>query len=405
MAKTFAYKAKDRTGQLMDGTILAENEAAVASFIRGKGYYVTQIKETQQHRTLASVVNCFSRVALKDLAIFCRQFATMVDAGLSLIVCLNILIEQTYNHKLKVALQDIHKKVQEGETLSHAMSVHSNVFPDMMISMVEVGELGGVLDNVLNRLAIHFEKEHKLNEKVKSAMTYPAVVMTMAIISVTFILTFVFPTFMSLFQNMRVELPLPTRILLMISGFLQNYWFVVLAAIGVFTYIIVVLLRRPQAKLVLDQLILRLPIIGMLWRKIAIARFSRMLGTLVRGGVPIISAIEVVKKTTGNLTMIKALTNAQVSVREGLGLAAPLGTSSIFTPMVIQMVAIGEETGELDKMLDKVADFYDSDVEDVVSRLSSMLEPILIGVLGVVIALILVAVLLPLFDIVSNVGG
>lgn len=402
MAKPFEYKAKDRTGQVMTGTILAENEAAVAAYIRNQGYFVTQIKEKKVSFSIHNLINLVRRVTVKDLALFCRQFATMVDAGLPLLTCLSILIEQTYNPKLKAAVQDVYRKVQEGETLSRALGTHSQVFPVIMVSMVEAGELGGVLDDVLNRLAVHFEKEHKLNEKVKSALVYPAVVIAIAALSVTFILVFVFPTFMTLFNNLKVELPLPTRILLDISHFLRNYWPIFFMAVAISTYGVVLLARQPRIRPAVDQIVLYLPIFGMLLRKIAIARFSRTLGTLVRGGVPIISALDVVKKTTANLTMINALTSAQASIRDGLGLAAPLGASSIFTPMVVQMVAIGEETGELDKMLEKIAEFYESDVDDIVSRLSSMLEPLLIGILGAVIGLIVIAVVLPLFDVITN---
>ena len=404
MAKTFLYKAKDRTGHIMDGTILADNQAAVAAYIRDKGYFVTMIKEQKKQASVAAFLQGLSPVNTKDLSIFCRQFATMVDAGLSMIACLNILIEQTYNPTLKKALQDVHKKVQEGETLSMAMQDHSSVFPVLMVSMIEAGELGGVLDIVLNRLATHFEKEHKLNEKVKSAMTYPAVVISMAIMAVTFILTFVLPTFTKMFADMKIELPLPTRILLGISGFIQDYWLPLLIGVGLVGYGAVIAFRHPKAKPYLDQTILQLPVFGLLWRKIAIARFSRTLSTLIHGGVPIISAIDVVKKITANTKMMEALTASQVSIREGLGLATPLGASNVFTPMVIQMVAIGEETGKLDNMLEKVADFYENDVDDIVGRLSSMLEPILIGFLGVVIGLIVISVVMPMFDAVSAVG-
>lgn len=404
MAKTFQYKAKDRTGQVMSGTILAENQAAVAAFIRDKGYFVTQIKEVSEQSALKRFIDSLSSVNIKDLSIFCRQFATMVDAGMSMVACLNVLIEQTYNPKLKKALQEIYKKVQEGETLSKSMSEYSGVFPTMMVSMVEAGEVGGVLDIVLNRLATHFEKEHKLNEKVKSAMTYPAVVIFMAISAVVFILTFVLPTFTKMFSDMKIELPLLTRVLLKLSDILQQYGLFLLIVIIVAVYGFILASRQEKFKKVMDQIVLTLPVFGMLWRKIAIARFSRTLSTLVRGGVPLITAIDVVKKSTANTQMISSLTSAQASIREGLGLSTPLGSSSLFTPMVIQMVSIGEETGELDKMLEKVADFYESDVDDIVGRLSSMLEPVLIGFLGVIIGLIVIAVVMPMFDAVTAVG-
>ena len=402
MTKTYSYKARDYTGQLLSGTITAESEAAVAAYIRDKGYFVTQIKVQKSANSFRTLLTSLQRVSSKELAVFCRLFSTMVDAGLSLVTCLSILIEQTYNRKLKAALQVIYKKVQEGESLSKAMNEYPAVFPEIMINMVEAGEVGGVLDEVLCRLATHFEKEHKLNERVKSAMVYPAVVISMALLSVSFILMFVLPTFMKMFENMNIEVPLPTRILLALSGLLTNYgiWLVVILAVG--GYGLVLLVRQPKNRLVLDQLLFVLPIFGLLGRKVAIARFSRTLSTLVRGGVPIIAAIEVVKKTAGNLSMTRALTTAQASICEGRGLAAPLGASNVFTPMVVQMVAIGEETGELDKMLEKIADFYDSDVEDMINRLSSMLEPILIGVLGVIIGFIVISVMLPMFDVLTN---
>lgn len=401
MAKTFVYKAKDRTGQMIEGTLVTDNQMAVATFVRNKGYFITQIKEQRAEFSLEAL-DSLRPVKTKDLAVFCRLFATMMDAGLSMVACLNILIDQLDNPRLKKALQQVCKKVQEGQPLSKAMEEEAGVFPTIMISMVNAGEVGGVLDIVLERLAVHFEKEHKLNEKVKSAMTYPAVVITMAMLSIIFILTFVFPTFIQMFDNMKVELPLPTRILLGISGFLQAYWMILLPLGVALSYAGSLVLKNQETRKVVDPMLLRVPVFGMLWRKIAIARFSRTLSTLVRGGVPIITALEVVKKTADNTQLVSSITRAQESIREGLGLAAPLGASMIFTPMVVQMVAVGEETGEMDKMLEKVADFYESDVEDMVSRLSTLLEPILIGILGVIIGLMIISIVLPLFDIVTN---
>ncbi|SCM80617.1 Type IV pilin assembly protein PilC [uncultured Sporomusa sp.] len=402
MIKTYSYKAKARTGQVLTGSIMAENEAAVAAYIRDKGYFVTQIKVQKSASTIGAMLDKLQLVSIKDLAVFCRQFSTMVDAGLSLLACLSIMIEQTYNPKLKAALKIIYKKVQAGETLSRAMAGHAIIFPDIMINMVEAGEVGGVLDEMLSRLAIHFEQEHKLNERVKSALVYPAVVVGIALITVSFILTFVLPPFMKLFEDMQAEIPLATQVLLKISGLLTDYGLWLTAALLLCTYGVIVWARQQQYRLVLDQLLFVLPVFGLLWRKMAIARFSRTLSTLVRGGVPIITAIEVVKKSSGNLSMTRALTAAQASIREGMGLAMPLRASNVFTPMVVQMVAVGEETGELDKMLEKIADFYDSDVEDMVSRLSSMLEPVLIGIVGMIIGFIVISVMLPIFDVLTN---
>lgn len=404
MAKNFSYRAKDRTGQLFTGSILADSESAVAAHIREQGYFVTQIKEQKSTDSLASLLNNLRSVNTKEIAVMCRQFATMIDAGLPLLTCLNILVEQCGSSLLKAALQDVYKVVKDGETLSRAMTMHPHVFPSVMVNMVAAGETGGVLDDILNRLAVHFEKEHKLNEKIKSALMYPAVVMVMAVMVVIFIMTFVLPTFIQMFVDMKVDLPLPTRLLLSVSNFLTGHYMVVLGTLFYGSLGLAAALKRRSIRKQMDQLILRLPIAGLLARKVAIARFSRTLSTLIRSGVPIISALDVVGKTIGNLSMEDVLLEAQSNVKEGLGLAQTLGESRIFTPMAVQMIAIGEESGALDRMLEKIADFYESDVDDMVGRLSSIMEPVVIGILGVVIGFIVVAVVLPLFDVISHVG-
>lgn len=406
MAKTYFYKAKDRAGQLLSGSILADNETAVAMYIRGKGCFVLQIKEqSSPNGLLGSLHDSLHPVNSKDLAVICRLFATMIGAGVSLIAALNVLIEQTSSSRLKAAMQSVYKKVNEGETFSKALAEHPQVFPEIMVNMMEAGEVGGVLDVVLDRLAIHFEKEHKLNEKIKSAMTYPIMVICMAILAVGFIITFVLPTFMDMFATMNVEIPWTTKMLLALSGFLSAYWLILLIAVGALLIGVRVALTKPGIRMIFDQTLLILPMIGSLARKVAIARFSRTFSTLIQGGVPIITALEVVKKTMGNLCMIDALTQSQESVKEGIGLAATLGSSKIFSPMVVQMVAIGEESGTIDKMLEKVADFYESDVDDMVNRLSSVIEPFIVGILGVVIGFIVVSVVAPLFDVITGVGN
>ena len=402
MAKTYVYTAKDYAGQVQTGSILAENEKAVAIHIREKGYFITKIKEEDSNTSLSSLLDNLKSISLKEISIFCRLFSTMVDAGLPLVSCLNILIEQTDNKRMKKALQDVYKKVKEGETLSRSLGDHPRIFPELMINMVEAGEVGGVLDDVLGRLAVHFEKEHKMNEKIKSAMTYPMVVSSMAVLAVVFILTFVLPTFVQMFSNVNKELPLLTRILLGISDILRNYGLFLGIFIIAGGYGLKIAYQRDDVRKIVDSLTLRIPIVGLLSRKIGIARFSRTLSTLLTGGVPIITALEVVKKTIGNLSMIVALEKAQSGIKEGISLAATLAQSKVFTPMVVQMVSIGEESGALDKMLEKIADFYESDVDDVVSRLSSIIEPVIIGVLGIVIGIIVIAIMVPLFDVVTG---
>ena len=400
----FSYTARDRAGQVISGSYTADSRAEVAAYIRGHDFYVTSIREVSPVVSLNIEIELFGGVGTKELALFCRLFSTMLEAGLSMNNILLVLIEQTSNKSLRRTLRSIYQMVQEGESLHHSLKKHPRVFPPVMVSMIEAGELGGVLDSVLERLAIQFEKEHKLNEKIKSAIAYPAVVISMAMLSLTFVLTFVLPTFVKMFDDMKIELPLLTRILMKLSGFVQNYWltlfFVLTGAVIGLAYLI----KQPFFRQKVDPLLLQIPVFGLLMKKIAIARFTCTLGSLLRGGVPIINAIDVVKKTTGNYALVSALTNAQASIRQGSGIAGPLKESGVFPPMVIQMTAIGEESGELDRMLDKIADFYESDVDDMAGRLSSMLEPMLIGFLGILIGLIVVAVLLPIFDIVSGAG-
>jgi len=404
MAKTFIYKAKDRGGQMLTGSILAENENGVALFLGEKGYFITHIREESGSLSINDYFDQCRSCSLKDLAILCRLFSTMMNAALPLLSCLAVLIEQTDSPRMKKALQDVYKKVNEGETLACSLGDHPRVFPRLLVNLVEAGEVGGVLDDVLGRLASHFEKEHKMNEKIKSAMIYPVVVSVMTVLSLIFILTFVVPNFVQIFANMKMELPLLTRMLLAISGFLRDYALHIIIALISGGYGLKITYGSGQYGKFIDGFTLGIPVVGMLSRKIGIARFSRTLSTLLNGGVPIITALEVVGKTLGNLVMQQALEKAQIGIKEGRSLATTLAHSKVFNPMVIQMVSIGEESGALPKMLEKIADFYESDVDDVVTRLSSSIEPFIIGVLGVGIGLIIVAIMLPLFDVITNIG-
>ena len=402
MARQYEYKAKDATGQLYTGMILADNEAAVAGHIRNKGLYVTHINLAKSTYDIGALLQNRRSITTRDLSIFCRQFSTMLQAGMPILTCLNVMAEQTENPRLKDNLRKVHKNVQEGVPLAQAMEEQQGIFPDIMTNMVAAGELGGVLDDVMQRLSIHFEKEHRLNEKVKAAMTYPLVVMAMAVVVVIFVLTFILPTFVGMFASMRVELPLLTRILLAASSFITNYWWLLLLLTVAGMLAINYALQTKSGQELRDRIVLKLPVFGILVRKVAVARFTRTLASLIRGGVPLLSALEVVKNSTGNLVVSNALTASQESIKEGEDLSTRLGASKIFPPMVVQMVAVGEESGQLDKMLDKVADFYEEDAEDMVGRLSSLLEPFLIAFLGIVIGTIIISILLPMFDVISN---
>ena len=403
MARQFEYKARDATGQLFIGTILAEDEASVAGHVRSKGLYVSQIKEAKSRQDIVMLLRNLQPITTRDMAILCRQFSTMLEAGLPILTGLRILAAQTENFRLRDNLQNVYKNVQEGISLARAMEDRTNVFPPFMVSMIEAGEVGGVLEVVMRRLAVQFEKEHRINSKVKAAMTYPAVVLVLAVVVVIFVLTFILPTFVTMFQSMHAELPLLTRALLKISDIILKYWPLLLFILVGGGYALMVALRYPGPKAIRDRFLITMPIFGPLIRKVAIARFTRSLASLLRGGVPLLPALEVVKKTTGNVLIIKALTESQESIREGEDLSSRLGNSRLFPPIVVQMVAVGEQSGELDKMLDKVADFCEEDVEDIVERLSSMLEPLLISFLGLVIGSIVIAILVPMFDVITTV--
>jgi type IV pilus assembly protein PilC len=288
---------------------------------------------------------------------------------------------------------------------SKALGVYPDIFPSIMINLIEAGEVGGMLDEVLARLAVHFEKEYKMNEKVKSALTYPTVIVVAAIACVTFILTNVMPTFVQVFKDMNVKLPLLTQILMDISAFLRNNALLLVVGLGLLAFGWVTACRNPKFRKVVDQALLKLPIFGEIIKKVAIARFTRTLGTLVRSGVSLLLALEVVKKSAGNLVVVAAIDAAQENVKEGVSLSKTLTATALFPSMVTQMISIGEESGALDKMLEKIADFYESEVEDVVNRLSSILEPLIIIFLGVTVGLIVIAIMIPLFDVTSGAGN
>lgn len=404
MAGRYAYQAKNRLGQLESGTLEADNEMGVARYLRERGFVATSITLTELRN--ADISDSWlirhQKVSLRDLSVFCRQLATLVSAGVSIVQAISVLVEQTEKQRLKNALREVLGEVQTGETFSGALKQHPKIFPVVMISMIEAGELGGIMDQVLLGLADQFEKEYKLNGKVRTALTYPAIVVCMAILSVTFILTFVMPMVIGMFEGMKTELPWPTRMLLFLSNALRNHGPEIVVILGLMTVAGLWLRQKPVVRHWLDQLTLKLPVFGMLARKVAIARFSRTFSGLIRSGVPMIAALDVVKSTVDNLVMADSLQAAQESVTRGTGLAVPFRQNPLFPPMVVHMVAVGEETGELETMLLKAADFFEGEVDDMVNRLSSLIDPVLIVGIGVIIGFIVVSVMLPLFDIVTN---
>ena len=400
----FKYKARKRDGAVVYGTVNAPNEAAVAAFIRKQDMYVANI-EASKKKGLFSGVLFEESINLYDISIFARQFATLLGAGVPLLTGLEILTQQSAKERLRTVLGQITTSVREGKALSAAMAEFPKVFPELMTNMVAAGEAGGILEIVMDRLAAQFEKDYRMNAKFKSAMIYPAIVLSVAAIVVAIIMMFVMPVFVGLFEQLKIELPFVTRVVIGISNFLGHYWYLVGAAlIGLF-----LLYKwagtKESFRLWRDGIYLKVPIFGDLYNKIIITRFARTFASLSRSGVPILNAMTIVSKATGSLQAERVLNQARGSLRRGRTLADPMEASGMFPPIVISLVNIGEETGALDTMLDKVADFYGAEVDDMIGRLQTIMDPILIVILGIVIGTLAVAVLLPMFEIVTKVGS
>jgi type IV pilus assembly protein PilC len=402
MPTSYAYKVRDREGRMAAGSMEAESEEAVVSRLRQLGYAPISI-EAEKSAGLKTELRLpgTGRVKLKDLAVFSRQFATMINSGLPLLRALTILGEQTGNRRLGEVVTLVRAEVEKGTSLSAAMAKHPKVFNRLYVSMVRAGEIGGFLDQVLVKVAETFEKEVTLRGKIRSAMTYPVVVFAMVIAIVAAMLIFIVPTFESLYESLGGTLPLPTRMLMNASNILRRFFLlVVLGGIG-----LAFLLRRWKAsqkgRYQWDTFKLKVKVFGPLFHKSALSRFSRTLATLIRSGVPILQALEIVGETVNNQVISRAVRDVQDSVREGESLATPLSKHAAFPAMVVQMMAVGEETGALDTMLGKVADFYDQEVEAAVASLTSMIEPILIAVMGAAVGGMVIALYLPLFNIIN----
>ncbi|MFZ5688129.1 MAG: type II secretion system F family protein [Bacillota bacterium] len=408
--QNFSYKARDAAGKQVAGVMEADSMAAVVNSLRGSNLFIIEVKPVKSlwgsfaPPTLASIKeNLQPKVRSKDLAVFCRQFSTMIEAGVPLLASLEILKAQANHPILKNTLQGMRSHLEDGDTLAEALRAYPKVFPPILVNMVEAGEVGGALDRVMARLAVHFEKEHEIQEKVKSAMTYPLVVLVVALLAVIFLLAFVLPNFTQMLTNMGVPLPLPTMIVIGISGFFQRFWYFTPVFFGAMAVGLMRLSRTPRGRAWKDRTLLRLPIFGDVIRKMIVSRFTRTFGTLLKGGVPILQALEVVKRTVGNTTVMAGIEEAQAAIRDGRGMAEPLAACNVFPPMVIQMISVGEETGTIDNLLEKISVFYDEEVDQVIGRLSSMIEPLLIVGLGGLVGFIILSILLPMFSVVGGI--
>lgn len=413
MTTTFTYKAKDRRGNVRNGKTEGASADLVAKSLRDKGLVPLEVQEKQGGLLQAEISMPWgrNRVRQRDVVIFTRQFATMVNSGLSLIKALSVLVEQTDSKSLAAVLAEVKVDVEQGTSLSGALERHPKVFSPIYVSMVRAGEVGGVLDETLNRLADMQEANLNLRSKVKSAMAYPAVV-GLLIVSVTLgMIMFVVPIFERMYEDMApdpenpVPLPVPTRLLVAFSDALTSWWFVIVAVIvaGVIGF------RRwkktEAGRYAWDAIKLRIPIFGKLFHKTSLSRFSRTFAVLSRTGVPVLQTLDITADTANNAKIERAIADVKASVREGESLAHPLARHDVFPPMVVQMMAVGEETGALDSMLSKVADFYEREVDDMVNSMTSLIEPLLIVFMGVSVGAILISLYLPIFGIGELVGG
>ena len=395
----FTYKARTVAGESQSGEITASTEADVVGQLRRRRLVVVSVREKPKELKFS----LGGRIKTKDLVLFTRQFATMINAGLPLVQSLDILATQQANKRAAEKIRAVLSDVESGSTLADAMRRHRDFFSEIYVNMVAAGEAGGILDVILLRLAEYLEASEKLRRKVKGAMFYPATVMGFSGLAIAVLLIFVIPTFAGFFTSAGVALPLPTRIVMGLSNFLITWWWAVGAVLAGIVYLFRAYRKTPAGRLTTDRLMLRIPVLGQVLRKAAIARFSRTLGTLVQSGVPILDGLEITARTAGNRVVEDAVMKSRASIAGGETIAEPLKRSTVFPPMVVQMINVGEQTGGLDDMLSKIADFYDEEVDASVGALTSIIEPVMIVFLGAIVGGMVVAMYLPIFDIIKTV--
>ncbi len=397
----FTYSARPAAGgDIRTGEVELTSKEEVATYLHRQKMIPVAIREKE--RSISLTIG--SGVKTRDIVIFTRQFATMINSGLPLVQCLEILAEQTENERLQKTINDVLYDVESGNTLADSLGKHPKVFTRLYVNMVAAGEAGGILDTILLRLATFLEKNDALARKIKGAMVYPIVIVLVAVAAVAVLLIFVIPTFQQMFASAGVPLPLPTQFVIAMSAFLQAYWWAVLVGAAAAAFAFRQYYKTDNGERVVDGLLLKLPIMGDLLRKTAVARFTRTLGTLVSSGVSILEGLEITAKTAGNRVIHDAVMGSRSSIAGGETISGPLKKSGVFPPMVVQMINVGEQTGGLDEMLTKIADFYDEEVDAAVSALLAALEPVMIVVLGVVVGGMIVAMYLPIFDMIGAVG-
>jgi type IV pilus assembly protein PilC len=399
----FTFSAKDAAGKKVAGERMAENKQVLQANLRRER--LTELTVKEKGKEFAMPTFGSSKVPVKDIAIFFRQFSVMIDAGLPLVQCLEILAANQENVPFQKALTGVRTTVEGGATLSNAMRKYPKIFDDLTTNMVEAGETGGILDTILQRLATYVEKAVKLKAAVKSALIYPVSVISIAVIIVGALLKFVVPIFVNLFASLQVDLPLPTRIVMGLSYVVGRFWWVIFAALGLLVFGIKQMRKSEEGRYAWDTFMLKMPVFGMVLRKIAVARFSRTLGTLLTSGVSILEALNITARTSGNAVLERALLKVRKAIEEGRTIVDPLRESGVFPNMVTQMIGVGEATGAMDAMLQKIADFYEDEVDAATKDMLTLLEPIMIAFLGVAVGGIVISLYMPLFSMIAKLSG
>jgi len=399
----FTFSGKSESGEKVSGERAATNKQALAAQLRRERITPGAIREKGKEFALPTFGS--GSVKVKEIAVFFRQFSVMIDAGLPLVQCLEILAANQENQSFQKTLTGVRTTVEGGSTLANAMRQYPKIFDDLTTNMIEAGETGGILDIILQRLALYVEKAVKLKAAVKSALIYPVSVVTLAFLIVGALLKWVVPIFANLFAGLNVSLPLPTRIVIGLSAFIGQFWWFFILGIGALIFGMKQMRKNPQAAYYMDYALLQMPIIGILMRKIAVARFTRTLGTLITSGVPILEGLAITARTSGNKVLEEALMKVRKAIEEGRTIVDPLRESGVFPNMVTQMIGVGEATGAMDSMLQKIADFYEDEVDAATKDMLAMLEPVIIGLLGVMIGGIVISLYMPLFSMIAKLSG
>lgn len=396
----YRYKARDRAGELVIGKLEGDDEAKIISSLDRLGYTVIEMAlQGKVPFSLKELTERFKGISRQEVNIFTRQLATLIRAGLALAPSLNTICEQTENKKFKILLEDIQQAVHAGTSFSEALAKHPKIFSELFVSMIEVGETGGLLDVVLDRLAALGVQEQETNSRIKSAMVYPIALVVIAFVVVNFMIVGVLPKFVMVFTASQATLPLPTRIVLGLSWVIRKFWFVIIIVIGLISMAFKKYISKPEGKFKFHSWLLKLPIFGKLYIKIQISRFARTLSALTSSGITLLQGLVVVEKTISNLVMRRAIQNIRLSITEGHSLVEQFKASGFFTPMVVQMIATGEKTGKLDQMLEEIAAFYEPEIEYTIKNLTTLLEPAMLLFMGAMVGFIALSVLLPIFKL------